>query len=149
IEAQMPAFPKYAAPMAKGLAKLHGYPASTPEEGAIDREAAKIGQKLVSADGGFSCVACHAVGDFGATQVFESAGINLAYSGERLLKPFYHRWLLNPIAIDPTSKMPVYFDEQGKSPLTDIYEGDGEKTREAIWQYLRMGKEMPAPVTPQ
>ena len=81
----------------------------------------------------------------GATQVFESAGINLAYSGERLLKRFYQRWVRNPLAIDPATKMPVYFDEEGRSPLTEIYDGNGAKQIEAIWQYIRKGNKMPPP----
>jgi mono/diheme cytochrome c family protein len=145
LEARMPAFTKYAATMAEGLAELNGYPPKTAEEPPIDQEAAKVGQKLISAVGGFSCISCHSVGDFGATQVFESAGINFAYSGRRLLKPYFHRWVRNPLSIDPTTKMPVYFDEEGKSPLADIYDGDGLKQREAIWQYLRLGEKMPPP----
>jgi mono/diheme cytochrome c family protein len=145
LDARMPAFSKYAAAMAEGLAETHGYPPVTAPEGPIDQEAAKVGQKLVSAIGGFSCISCHSVGDFGATQVFESAGINFAYSGGRLLKPYFHRWVRNPPSIDPTTKMPVYFDEEGKSPLTEIYDGDGSKQREAIWQYLRLGDKMPPP----
>jgi len=147
LDARMPAFVKYAGGMAEGLAALHGYPPQTPIEPPIDPEAAKVGQKLVSAIGGFSCISCHSVGDFGATQVFESAGINFAYSSKRLLKPYFHRWVRSPLAIDPTTKMPVYFDEEGKSPLADIYDGDGAKQREAIWQYLRLGDKMPPPPT--
>lgn len=145
VEARMPAFPKFAAGLSQGLVMTHGHPPKTAEEPPIDQDAAKVGQKLISAVGGFSCISCHAAGAFGATQVFESAGINFAYSGERLLKSFYHRWVRNPLMIDPATKMPVYFDEEGKSPLADIFEGDGVKQREAIWQYLRLGDKMPAP----
>ncbi len=147
LVARMPSFGTYAGGLAEGLAALHGYPAQTPVEPPIDQEAAKVGQKLISAIGGFSCISCHSVGEFGATQVFESAGINFAYSGRRLIKPYFHRWVRNPLAIDPTTKMPVYFDEEGKSPLADIYDGDGTKQREAIWQYLRLGDKMPPPPT--
>ncbi len=143
----MPAFSQRGVSIAQGLAMLHGYPPETPREGPIDEEMAKTGQKLVSAIGGFSCISCHAVGTLGATQVFESAGINLAYSGERLLKEYFHRWVRNPLAIDPSTKMPVYFDEEGRSPLADVYDGDGQKQREAIWQYIRMGEKMPPPPT--
>jgi cytochrome c peroxidase len=145
LEARMPAFHGRAGEIAQGLAMLHGYPPQTPLEPPIDKPAAEIGAKLVSANGGFSCISCHAVGTVAATQVFEAAGINLAYSGERLLKPWFHRWVRNPVAMDPTTKMPVYFDEEGKSPLADIYEGDGPKQIEAIWQYIRLGDKMPPP----
>ena len=90
-----------------------------------------------------------AAGSFAAQQVFESNGLNLAYTGERILKPYYHRWLRNPLRIDPVTKMPVYFDNEGKSPLADIYEGDGTKQIEAIWQYIRLGNKMPSPAEAQ
>src|SRR6185436_6000441 len=117
-------------------------------EPAIDMAAARQGQKLVSAAGGFSCVLCHGVGEVGATQVFEAPGINLSHSGERSLQPYSQPWLRNPLQIDAATKMPVYFDETGKSPLLDFYEGDGPKTIDAIWQYLRLGEKMPLPPTP-
>jgi hypothetical protein len=67
-----------------------------------------------------------------ATQVFEAPGINLVYSSDRLLKPYFQRWLRSPIQVAPSTKMPAYFDEQGKSQLADFYEADGEKQIEAI-----------------
>lgn len=145
LDARMPVFHQRAESIAQGLAMSHGYPPQTPTEGPIDLEKAKIGQKLVSAAGGFSCVSCHSVGDFGATQVFESAGINLALTGSRLLHSYMHSWVRNPQLIDPTTKMPVYFDEEGKSPFADILEGDATKQIEAVWQYLRQGDKMPPP----
>lgn len=148
IETRMPAFPKRAEMLATGMAAMHGYPAKTPAETPVDPAEAKIGQRLVSSDGGFSCIACHAVGQFGATQVFESAGVNLAYSSERLLQPFFVRWLLNPTFIDPQTKMPVYFD-QGMSPLSDVHEGSALKQINALWEYVKQGSKMPPPDQPQ
>jgi mono/diheme cytochrome c family protein len=137
LAARMPAFPARAALLAEGLAAANGVPPRTPAEPPIDRAAAKQGEILVSANGGFACVTCHAVGPAAATQVFESEGVNLAYSSERLLPSFFRRWLRNPMKVDPTTKMPVYFDEEGKSPVTTIYDGDGDKQIEALWHYLR------------
>jgi mono/diheme cytochrome c family protein len=148
LESRMPAFALRADSLAQGLAIQHGFPPVMPAEPPIDMDAAKVGQKLVSAAGGFSCVTCHGVGDVGENQVFETPGLNLAHSGKRLLKPYFQRWVRNPIQIDPATKMPVYFDENGKSPLTDFYDGNGEKTINAIWQYLRLGEKMPPPPTP-
>jgi mono/diheme cytochrome c family protein len=145
LSARMPAFPQYARGLAQGFAMLHGVPPVTPAEPAIDLAAAKVGQKLVSAEGGFSCIACHAVAKVGATQVFENAGINLAYGANRLLKPYFQRWVRNPLAIDPVSKMPVFFDENFRSPLADIYDGNGAGQVDAIWQYMRLGDQMPPP----
>src|SRR5688572_27841580 len=119
----MPAFRSRAAGLAAGLAALHGFPSRTSAEPPIDMELAKIGQKLVGKEGGFSCVSCHAVGSMLALEVFESEGINLAYTEERILPSYCRRWMRSPLVIDPQTKMPTYFDE-GKSPLTEILEGD-------------------------
>ncbi len=145
IETRMPYFPARAEMLAAGLAALHGLPPKTPAEPAPDAEETKIGLKLVSADGGFSCIACHAVGSFGATQVFESAGVNLAYSSERLQRSYFDRWLVKPTGIEPQTKMPEFFQDYPNSPLADIHGGDAKKQVNAIWQYLQLGSKMPPP----
>lgn len=141
LEARMPAFPAYAEQLAAGMAHDHGFPAKTPAEPPIREEDAAIGRKLVSSDGGFACITCHAVGGFQATAVFEAPGINFTQSGARLLPEFFHRWLQNPLAVQADTKMPRYFDEEGKSPLPD-FDGDGEKTIDAMWQHFRQGAAM-------
>lgn len=145
LESRMPLFPAYAHGLGIGLATGAGLPPKSPEDGAADADAAEKGRKIVSANGGFSCVSCHGAADFGATQVFEAPGINLALSHERLQRSFFNRWLRSPLSVDPTTKMPVYFDEQGKSPLTEIYDGDGPKTINSVWEYLRLRDKMPKP----
>ena len=145
LESRMPAFPTHAAFLGQGLATAHGLPPVTPPDDAPDAELAKVGHKLIGTSGGFACISCHSVGDFGATQVFEAPGINLAHSFERLQPDFYRRWLRNPVSLDPNSKMPAYFDEEGKSALADVLEGDGPKTIRALWEYIRLGSKMPKP----
>jgi hypothetical protein len=103
---------------------------------------------MIGKDNGLSCISCHAVNDLPALEVFESEGLNLGLSGSRLLKPYFFRWMRNPLAIDPQTKMPAYF-EDGKSALTDYYEGDGEKQINALYQHIRLGGKMPAPSTGQ
>lgn len=82
----MPAFPAYAELLAQGLAQQHGYPPYTPPEPAVDREAAEVDRRITAAS---SCLTCHRVGEVDAGQIVTAAGINLAYSGERLLYPYY------------------------------------------------------------
>ena len=145
LEKVMPAFPAYAEGLAFGLAHSHGYSHVTPKEKAIDMEAAKIGRQLTGVNGGFSCISCHGVGDMQPTQVFEAEGINLSLPARRLQKDYYIRWVLNPLKIEPQTKMPVYFDEQGNSPLFDVYEGNTMKQLEAFWQYMRTGDDITPP----
>lgn len=147
LAARMPAFPAYATGLARGLAMQNGFPPATPPDPSPDLEMAQAGHRLVGSDGGLSCIACHAVGSVAATQVFENAGINLAYSSSRLQKSYFERWLRNPLSIDPVSKMPSFFDEELRSPLGTFYDGDGRKQIEAIWQYLLLRDKMPPPST--
>ena len=146
-EYRMPAFPAYAQGLGEGLSTLAGLPPVTaPDPAAPDTAAlAEAGRKLAGANGGFGCVSCHSIGEFGATQVFEAPGINLATSFDRLQPDYFRRWLRAPTTIDPASKMPVYFDEEGKSPLPEILGGDGSKTIQAVWEYLRLKDKMAKP----
>ncbi len=147
LEARMPAFPQWAEGIARGLAMSRGYPPYTPSKPPIDLEKAQVGRKLAGTDGGLSCVTCHAVAAAPAIQA-EVSGINLALTESRLLKPYFQRWVRQPQAIDPATKMPLYFDEEGKSPLTEIYGGDGARQIEALWQYIRLGDKMTPPPKP-
>lgn len=159
IAARMPAFVARAEGIARGLANIHGFPAVTPPDPQpIDEELAEVGFRLVQPEGGFSCISCHAIGDAQATQVFESAGINFAWTTERLQHDYFVRWLRNPLSVDPTTKMPVFFDASGHSPL-NVLDGDTLKQIDALWQYFRLGSRMkiprgmargvPKPVVPQ
>jgi mono/diheme cytochrome c family protein len=146
LAARMPAFKSRASALAVGLAAQAGYPPVSPAEPPVDNALADAGRKLVGKDGGLSCIQCHAVGPLLAMDVFESEGLNLAWSAERLQPEFYRRWLRAPLSVDPQTKMPTYF-EDGRSPITDVLEGDAERQIQAIWEYLRLGERMPAPRT--
>ncbi|MBU6402570.1 MAG: c-type cytochrome [Verrucomicrobia bacterium] len=148
LDARMPAFPRWASALARGLAMQYGYPPRTPTEPPMAAAAAEVGRKLVSAAGGLSCVACHAIGKAPAMQAADSPGINLAYASRRLLRSYFDRWVRQPQQIDPSTKMPVFFDEADRSPLADVYGGEGAKQRNAIWQFLRLGDQMPPPPSP-
>jgi mono/diheme cytochrome c family protein len=147
VDARMPAFKSRAKLLAEGMAEQQGYAPKTRDEGPIDEAAAKIGHKLIGKDNGLSCISCHAVNDMPALEVFESEGVNLGLTSARLLKPYFFRWMRNPLAIDPQTKMPAFFGEDGKSALTDYYDGDGERQVNALYEYIRQGEKMPKPVT--
>ncbi len=147
LSARMPAFPRRAEWLAAGLAQTHGLSPRSPTEPPMDADLVKHGQKLAGVDGGFSCISCHGVAGLAPTQVFEAPGINLALSAARLQPAYYRRWILNPQRIDPQTKMPVYFDEEGKSPLAEVLGGDAAKQIDALWHYLRLGEKMPPPAT--
>ena len=148
VEARMPAFHSRSELLAQAMAMQQGYPPKTAREGPVDEEAAKVGHKMIGKDNGLSCISCHAVNELSALEVFESEGPNFGLTAARLFKPYFFRWMRNPLAIDPQTKMPAYF-EDGKSALTDYYDGDAEKQINALYQYMRQGEKMSAPVTGQ
>jgi mono/diheme cytochrome c family protein len=135
--ARMPGFVTVAHGIADGLSLEHGFASTVEPEKPVDKEMAANGEKLIGENGGFNCMTCHGVGTRLPTAVFEAPGINLAYSTERLRIGYYHRWVLNPLRIDPETKMPKFADDEGKTPLTDLYDGDAHAQFEAIRQYLR------------
>ena len=147
LHARMPAFPARASGLAKGLAMLNGHSPVTPQEGPVDPEKAKVGRKLVSANGGFFCFSCHAIGALKPAQVFDAQGVNLAKVGDRLLPEYFRRWMSSPLRVDPQTKMPAYFN-QGQSALFDILDGDAAKQIEALYHYIRLGSEIVPPEVP-
>jgi cytochrome c2 len=136
IIARMPAFAAYADGLAQGLAHQHGFSAAEPAKAAVDPAKAKAGETLLGENGGFNCITCHGVGERKPTQVFEAPGINLALTPGRLRYEYYQRWVLFPQRIDPETKMPKFADDHGKTPLTQLFDGDASQQYDAIWQYL-------------
>ena len=117
-----------------------------PEPAAVNAKLAEVGRQLVGVDGGFSCIACHGVKNREPLQVFEAQGINFAQVGARLQPEFFLRWMLDPLRVDPQTRMPTYFDKDARSVLVDVLEGDAKKQIEAIRQYLLLGNKMKIPV---
>ena len=148
LAARMPSFPARADSLAKGLALLNGHPPMTPPDIPVDEEKARLGRKLVSANGGFFCFSCHGIGELEPAQVFDAQGINLAMGGERLLPEYFLRWMRNPLRVDPQTKMPAYF-HQGQSALFEVLDGDSELQIEALYHYILQGSEMIPPGQPE
>lgn len=137
LASRMPGFGAPGVGIANGLAHQHGLPLADAPEPAADKARAEIGEKLISADGGFNCVQCHGVKDQEPTAVFEAPGINLGYSTERLRKGYFHRWLLAPLRIDAETKMPKFSEDGITTQLSDILGGKAADQFDAMWQSLR------------
>jgi mono/diheme cytochrome c family protein len=140
LRARMPGYKARAAGLAAGLAAQHGRSPTMEPYPPPDESLVPAGEKLIGAVGGFSCVQCHAVGGAQPLAPFEAPAIDFMHVSERMRKDFYHRWMYNPIALDPTTKMPSFADGDGKTALRDTLDGDAVKQFEAIWQYLLQGK---------
>jgi mono/diheme cytochrome c family protein len=145
LHARMPAWPTRAKLLAQGLSAEHGYAPMSEAYPPPDEQMAPVGQKLTGAAGGFSCVQCHAVGPAPPLAPFEAPAMNMQNITERLRKDYYHRWMLNPIKVEPSTKMPAFADAEGRSAIRDVYEGDAIRQFEAIWQFLLRGKDVKPP----
>ena len=75
---------------------------------------------------------------------FEAPSINLKYIASRLRHDYYARWVRDPQRIDPTTKMPKYEDDEGKTGLA-TFDNDGAKQFAAVWQYLLEGEHLKPP----
>jgi mono/diheme cytochrome c family protein len=138
LASRMPGFGGPGGGIAHGLAHSHGFPLiDLPAEPQPTAETAEIGKKLIGPDGGFNCMQCHGLKEQPATAVFEAPGINFAYSSQRLRKGYYHRWMLNPLRVDPDTKMPKFSEDHQTTQLTDVLGGKATPQFEAIWQYLQ------------
>jgi mono/diheme cytochrome c family protein len=147
LRARMPAFTARAVGLAQGLAEEHGYGPTSEEYPKPDPKTAAVGQTLAgrTPNQAFACVQCHAVANLPPFTPFEAPSVNFMYSRERLRKDYYHRWVHDPIKLDPNTKMPKFERDDGKTPITTVYDGDARKQFEAIWQYLLEGREIKAP----
>ncbi len=135
LQAQMPAWPSRAEALATGFAHSYGVCDKHDEPKAAGLQSINAGKALVGQQG-FSCQACHALGNQPALAVFEGAGPNLALASKRLRPGYYHEWMHFPQRFDAATIMPRYATN-GVSPLKQYYEGDANKQFEAIYNYLR------------
>jgi cytochrome c1 len=145
LPARMPDFRLRAKFLAVGLVESHGCsPVSDPEP-APDAALAGVGLQLAGKQApSFACLACHDVGAKKAVGVFEAPGPNLAYARERIRKEYFHRWMREPLRVEPGTKMPQ-FAPLGRSQLNEVLDGDASRQFEALWQYLLEGDKIRPP----
>ncbi len=134
LKARMPAFASRAANLSIGFSHATGLSHQPAKPPAPDPQKIKTGETLTGITG-FSCGACHALGEKPAFAVFEGEGPNFRDSGTRLRSEYFHLWMASPIRQWPGTIMPAYASE-GKTALTQHYEGDAMKQFEAIYHYL-------------
>ncbi len=141
LRARMPAFPAYGQGLAEGWGRQH-VPSLRPSSDieADVTELATIGSKLIGQVEGFDCRQCHALGEFPATgdqKTQVALGINLLDAAERLNKDYYRRWMLDPLRIDPLTKMPRYSEDRKTTKITNVLDGHATPQFDAIWLYLQ------------
>ncbi len=126
LRMRMPSFPYYAGLLPQGLAAEHGVADSEPAEAAPDAALVALGQTLSTKEKGFDCVQCHSLDDSFLKLENKANGVSLSRVTDRLRKDYYHRWIRDPVRIDPWTKMPKFI------------EGDDVQEKfEALWQFMR------------
>ena len=135
--ARMPGYAAQASSLATGMSHQHGFGCADAPAKPVDAEAASVGQAILGAQGGFNCIQCHPVGLRPATAPFEAPSTNLATATERLRPSFYSRWMVAPDRVTPGTKMPKFADEEGRTQITEVLDGEAKDQFDAIWEYLR------------
>lgn len=136
IPARMPAYPTRAAILSAGFSHTVGLPSSSPPDSELDPAKLEIGKAMIGIQNGLGCVTCHGVGAQPPMAVFEGEGPNFEDAGARLTHEYFHLWMNDPARAWSGTIMPKYAVD-GKTPLTQHYEGDAAKQFEAIYDYLR------------
>ena len=81
---------------------------------------------------GWSCIACHKIGDYEPKQVALGArGSDLKMLGKHLRPEFFFRWIASPLRVIPGVEMPQY-----NRPVAGVLNGDLAKQHAALWQAL-------------
>lgn len=127
--------PHYPPQLTGGLARLLAGSDEIDAPAVADRlEDIDHGRELVGFTG-FSCVICH---DFAGRAANGSRAPDLANAHRRLRPAFLQRWLTDPSAVHPGTRMPTYF-QGGKSSATHILGGEATAQVRAITAYLAQG----------
>ncbi len=100
-----------------------------------------IGRHLVGANA-LSCIKCH---DFAQHPSQGVRAINLTTMTTRLREDWFHRYMLDPQAFRPGTRMPAPWPF-GTSTIRDLLEGSADKQIRAVWQYLDDGDKAAVPV---
>ena len=139
LRARMPAFPAYGQGLADGWSRQH-VPSLRSSAEVSSSELASFGRKLIGPNEGFDCRQCHALGELPATgdqKTQVALGINLFDAVDRLQSDYYQRWMLDPLRIDPLTKMPRYSEDRQTTKLTNVLDGHATQQFDAIWLYLK------------
>ncbi len=110
-----------------------------PEPQPTERDA-KIGRKLVGRDG-LSCISCHT---FGTHPSLGIPALSLDRMHERLRWDWFRRYLPDPAALRPGTRMPSFWPE-GKAVNVELAHGDTQEQIAAIWAWMNDGSKAPIP----
>lgn len=117
-------------------------PAGTPPQHEADEaHLLPAGSRLVTSNG-FGCTSCHALGKAAPVNVAPAArGTDLTMAGERIRRPWFDRWVRNPVRIVPLMEMPSI-----QKPVRGVLDEQLDRQLAAVWHVLnRPGFDPPQP----
>ena len=101
------------------------------DDSKVDDQTLVIGQELVGPKG-FSCIACHQVGDYVPTKAaMGTRGSDLVGLGNRMRHSYFVRWTRSPLRIVPGVEMPSY-----TKAVHGVLGDDADAQLEALWKTL-------------
>ncbi|MDE2921637.1 MAG: hypothetical protein OYL92_16430 [Acidobacteriota bacterium] len=140
MEVRMPGFPTGVAErLADALEAVDALPGDL-DEPALSAAATDDGLELIGT-AGMGCVTCHDIHVHPAPGI---STIDLATTYDRLRPAWVERFLRDPAAIRPGTRMPAYWPE-GEANFPRLGGGTTEGQIAAIWGFLSLGASMPTP----
>ncbi len=109
-------------------------------EPTLSERDSKFGRKLVGRDG-LSCVACHTFSTFGSLGI---PALGLDHMHERLRWDWFRRYLPDPAALRPGTRMPSFWPE-GRAANAEILDGDPDAQIRSIWAWMAAGPKADVP----
>jgi mono/diheme cytochrome c family protein len=120
------------------------------DQAALSPEYVEAGHTLSTPDY-FNCFSCHQQGDRKPEGPKEGWAPDLAMARRRLNPEWIEKWLRNPQALQPGTKMPAFynFDDETPDGPEDILGGDDAKQVQALRDWvLTLDNEAAKPPTP-
>ena len=136
MPARMPSFPSRAQALSIGFSHAAGLSGTSGKLFTTEPAKVEVGVAMTAVEGGLACGTCHGIAEKRPIAVFEGEGPNLRDSGARLTREYFHLWMNDPPRVWPGTIMPKYALD-GKTPLSQHYDGDSHKQFEAVYHYLR------------
>ena len=103
-------------------------------------EIVAAGTRLAGLDG-LACITCHGISGYPSLGV---PAVDLSYTYARLRHSWFEKYMRNPAAIYPGTRMPTFW-QAGQRIQPEVCAGDPTKQIDALWTYLSLGSSMPLP----
>ena len=137
---RMPVFGKVNTALLPAAFEAADVPATAQAEPVHSERDAKFGRRLVGRDG-LSCIACHTFSTHGSTGI---PALGLDRMHERLRWDWFRRYLPDPAALRPGTRMPSFWPE-GRAANTEILDGNPEAQIRSIWAWMAAGAQADIP----